>query len=54
MDRELVKKEKDAAFMLQHELTREQLVKLIEGKFARARQYHDALKNRERHAEHAE
>ncbi len=37
------KKQKDAEFMLEHELNDDQLEKLIEEKFKRARAYHQAF-----------
>ena len=40
-------KERNARWFEQHELTEDQLERLIENKFIRAREYHQALKERE-------
>ncbi len=41
------KQKRQVEFMAQHTLTRDQFQKLIEGKFARAYEYHQALRKRE-------
>ncbi len=41
------KQKRQTEFLAQHTLTRDQLQKLIEGKFARAQEYHQALRKRE-------
>lgn len=53
MDLEL-KKQRDVSFMLEHELSDDQLEKLIENKFIRAKQYHEALQKRSTKVELAE
>lgn len=44
---ELEKMERNAKFMAQHELTEDQLERLIENKLIRAREYYEALQKRE-------
>jgi hypothetical protein len=41
------KQKRQKEFLAQHTLTREQFQKLLEGKFARAQEYHRALTKRE-------
>ena len=41
------KQKRQVEFLAKHTLTREQFQKLIEGKFARAQEYHLALNKRE-------
>ena len=48
------RKQRDARFLAEHELNDDQLEKLIEEKFKRARAYHQAFLNRETEAVEAD
>ena len=41
------RKQRDAEFLAEHELTQDELERLIENKFNRAKAYHDASRMRE-------
>ena len=47
MNFEDFRKQRNAKFLEQHELTEDQLEQLIENKFNRARAYYDAFQKRE-------